>query len=493
MWGLCLGALVILCIITHWVYRWRNPCCNGKLPPGSMGLPLLGETLQFFSPYTSSDIPPFINQRMKRYGPIFKTNLVGIPVVVSTDPDLNYFIFQQEGKKFQSWYPDTFTEIFGKQNVGTLHGFMHKYLKNMVLNLFGPQSLQKMISEVEQAACRTLQQLSCQDSVELKEATERMIFDLTAKKLISYDSTKSSENLRENFVAFIQGLVSFPLDIPGTAYHKCLQGRKRAMKMLKNMLQERREMPRKQQTDFFDYVIEELRKEGTMLTEAIALDLMFVLLFASFETTSLALTYAIKQLSDNPLVFKQLQEEHEAIIKRRENPNSGVTWQEYKSMKFTFQLITETARLANIAPGIFRKALREINFKGHTIPAGWAIMVCPPAVHLNPSKYQDPLAFNPSRWEGMEPNGATKHFMAFGGGMRFCVGADFAKVEMAVFLHCLVTKYRWRTIKGGNIVRTPGLQFPNGFHIQITEKDQRKHEPEYTITNQKPKPKRNTC
>jgi cytochrome P450 len=100
--------------------------------------------------------------------------LVGRPVVVSTDPDLNYFIFQQEGKIFQSWYPDTFTEIFGKQNVGTLHGFMHKYLKNMVLNLFGPQSLQKMISEVEQAACRTLQQSSCQDSVELKEATARV-------------------------------------------------------------------------------------------------------------------------------------------------------------------------------------------------------------------------------------------------------------------------------------------------------------------------------
>ncbi|XP_058778262.1 cytochrome P450 87A3 [Vicia villosa] len=480
MWVLCLGVLVIVCIVTHWVYRWRNPSCNGKLPPGSMGLPLLGESLQFFSPNTSSDIPPFIKQRMKRYGPIFKTNLVGRPVVVSADPDLNYFIFQQEGKVFQSWYPDTFTEIFGKQNVGSLHGFMYKYLKNMMLNLFGPESLKKMLSEVEEAACRTLQQSSCQDSVELKDTTARMIFDLTAKKLISYDSTKSSENLRENFVAFIQGLISFPLDIPGTAYHKCLQGRKKAMKMLKKMLQERREMPRKQQKDFFDYVIEELRKEGTVLTEAIALDLMFVLLFASFETTSLALTYAIKLLSDNPLVFKQLQEEHEAIIERREDPNSGVTWQEYKSMTFTFQLITETVRLANIVPGIFRKALREINFKGYTIPAGWAVMVCPPAVHLNPTKYQDPLAFNPKRWEGMEPSGATKNFMAFGGGMRFCVGTDFAKVQMAVFLHCLVTKYRWRPIKGGNIVRTPGLQFPNGFHVQITEKDRRKREPEYT-------------
>jgi len=54
-------------------------------------------------------------------------------------------------------------------------------------------------------------------------APMQMIFDLTAKKLISYDSTKSSENLRDNFVAFIQGLISFPLDVPGTAYHKCLQ------------------------------------------------------------------------------------------------------------------------------------------------------------------------------------------------------------------------------------------------------------------------------
>lgn len=44
--------------------------------------------------------------------------------------------------------------------------------------------------------------------------------------------------------------------------------------------------------------------------------------------------------------------------------------------------------------------------------------------------------------QGMEPSGATKHFLAFGGGMRFCVGTEFAKVQMAVFLHCLVTKYR---------------------------------------------------
>ena len=76
--------------------------------------------------------------------------------------------------------------------------------------------------------------------------------------------------------------------------------------MLKTMLQERRMNPRKHNTDFFDYVLEELAKEGTPLTEGIALDLMFVLLFASFETTSLALTVAIKYLSECPSVLQTL-------------------------------------------------------------------------------------------------------------------------------------------------------------------------------------------
>lgn len=78
------------------------------------------------------------------------------------------------------------------------------------------------------------------------------------------------------------------------------------MEVLKRMLAERMESTSKKCEDFFDCIVQELKKERPILTEGIALDLMFVLLFASFETTSLALTLAVKLLTDHPPVLAKL-------------------------------------------------------------------------------------------------------------------------------------------------------------------------------------------
>jgi hypothetical protein len=44
-----------------------------------------------------------------------------------------------------------------------------------------------------------------------------------------------------------------------------------------------------------------------------------------------------------------------------------------------------------------------------------------------------------------EPVGGSKDFIAFGSGLRLCVGVDFARLQMAILLHFLVTKYRYCT------------------------------------------------
>nr|CAB3462485.1 unnamed protein product [Digitaria exilis] len=123
------------------------------------------------------------------------------------------------------------------------------------------------------------------------------------------------------------------------------------------------------------------------------------------------------------------QEEHQQIrVRRGNNLDSEITWEDYKSMKFTSHVIHESLRLANIAPVLFRKAKQDVHIKGYTIPEGWTVMVCLSAVHLNPTAYEDPCVFNPWRWKVF---GGSKDFIAFGSGLRFCVGADFAKLQTA--------------------------------------------------------------
>lgn len=84
-----------------------------------------------------------------------------------------------------------------------------------------------------------------------------------------------------------------------------LQGRKNACKVIKDMF-EKRKASKTPHDDFLDYLLNQVEDEGAPLNEQIAIDLIFVLLFASHETTSLAATLAIKLISEHHDVLEQL-------------------------------------------------------------------------------------------------------------------------------------------------------------------------------------------
>ncbi|XP_044497856.1 cytochrome P450 87A3-like [Mangifera indica] len=474
MWseiGLCVVAFLVI-KISHWFYTWSNPKCDGKLPPGSMGLPIIGETLQFLSPYKVHDVAPFLKRRMARYGPLFRTSLFGQKMIVSTDPETNYTILQRESTNFSIWLTDSFSEFLGEENMLTQHGTFHRYMKNLILHLVGPESLRgKLLHQMDEATSRHIRSWASQGNVNVKEGIAEMIFESFAKRLISYDEKKIGKKLLDNYKAFMNGLISLPINIPGTAFHACVQGSKNALKVIREIYYERK-ATKIAQNDFLDRVIEEVEKENAFLDDGVAINMLFLLLFGAFESTSEAITLLTKFISDHPRVLEELMKEHEAILKGRADENSGLTWEEYKSMTFTHMVINETVRLANIAPVIFRKVGKDAEIKGYTIPKGWIVMVAPAVVHLNPEKYENPLEFNPWRWKGQDLHSGSKTFMAWGSGTRLCVGADFAKLQIAIFLHHFVSRYRWTVTKGGDFIRRPSLIFPNGLHIQIEEKQQ---------------------
>lgn len=336
------AALLIVCI-SYWTYKWRNPECSGKLPPGSMGFPLIGETLQYLLPSNSIDIPTFIQTRKKKYGLVFRTSLVGQKVVISNDPDFNHFLLQQEGKLVEFWYLGTFAKLFGfgdssDESAPNSSGYIHKYIRNTVITHFGIEALkQEAIPRMEQMANRALHDWSNQKTVELKLAFTKIIFDFTSKELFGYDPEKYGQNLSDKFLNFLEGLMAFPLNIPGTAFHRCMQNQKEMFKMMRNMIEERKASPEKRRGDILDTLIDDLGKEK-FVSENFLVYFIFGLVLASFENISSTLTLAINLLTEQPLLVQELEKENEEILRNRESGETELTWKEYKSMKFTMQV-----------------------------------------------------------------------------------------------------------------------------------------------------------
>ncbi|CAI9091478.1 OLC1v1026518C1 [Oldenlandia corymbosa var. corymbosa] len=466
MAGLIAVALVAV-LITRYIYRWQNPRCNGVLPPGSMGLPLIGETLQLVLPSPSIDLPPFLKKRLKRYGPIFRTNVAGRPVIITADPEFNHFLLRQDGKLVDTWSMDTFAEVFDQASQSS-----KKYTRNLTLKHFGVESLkEKLLPQMEEMANQTLRKWSNKDSVEVKGASITMTVNFAAQQIFSGDLENAPLNISEMFKDLVEGMMSFPINFPGTAHHKCLQIHKKVRELMKDVVGKRLAAPERSYGDLLDGIIQDMNTEA-YIKEDFVVQLMFGLLFVTSDSISTTLALAFKLLADHPAVLQELiVNSHEEILKNRENVDTPLTWSEYKSMTFTMQVINEVLRLGNIAPGFFRRALKDIPVNGYTIPKGWVIMIATAALHLNSNQFEDPLAFNPWRWKEIQPSVVSKCFMPFGSGMKQCAGAEYSKALLATFLHVMVTKYRWTMVKGGKIVRAPIIRFPDGFHFNISEKN----------------------
>ncbi|WVZ62585.1 hypothetical protein U9M48_012320, partial [Paspalum notatum var. saurae] len=419
----CAFALVLGSFL-HLIYRWRNPACNGSLPPGSMGLPIVGETLQLLKPSPSLDIPDFYSLR---YGHLFKTSLMVKPVVVSMDMDFNRFVFRQNDKLFQFWYPETMMKIFGKKTLSKGHGLIHKYIRSILSPLYAPKNLEEaFLSEIEGIIADSLRTWATKPSIDVKQALTDILFSITVKKVLGFEPESArSKELRKNFDLFLQGLISFPIYVPGTKFYRSIQGRKYVQNVLKDLLKLRMSEPEKRHGDFLDIVVEELQSKEALVDENFMVDLVAGIIFAGIALTPTTLTIGLKFLTENPNVVEQLTEEHDAVLKTQEEMNSRITWGQCKSMKFTNQVINEIARISSHGPGIFRKTLKDVQVN----------------VHLNPSIFKDPLAFNPWRWQEAHGNSLMKSFIPFGDGARHCIGAEFTRLQMAMFLHTLMTKY----------------------------------------------------
>ncbi len=70
------------------------------------------------------------------------------------------------------------------------------------------------------------------------------------------------------------------------------------------------------------------------------------------------------------------------------------------------------------------------------LPAGTRVAPCIYLTNRNPAVYEQPLEFRPERFLGRRPD--TFAWIPFGGGIRRCIGASFAQLEMKLMLQTML-------------------------------------------------------
>lgn len=85
---------------------------------------------------------------------MFKSNILGKGIIVSTDAEVNKVVLQNNGDVFIPCYPKSITELFGKNSILQMNGAVHKRLHGLIGSFLKSPQLKARITRDIEASVR---------------------------------------------------------------------------------------------------------------------------------------------------------------------------------------------------------------------------------------------------------------------------------------------------------------------------------------------------
>lgn len=112
-------------------------------------------------------------------------------------------------------------------------------------------------------------------------------------------------------------------------------------------------------------------------------------------------------------------------------------------------VVKETLRLCPAVPLVMRRLIEPMELGGYLLPAGTIVAPCIYLMHRRADIYPEPLEFEPERFLGGADAGAYT-WIPFGGGVRRCVAASFAQLEIKRVIEVVLRELELRPASDGD-------------------------------------------
>ena len=424
------------------------------LPPGSLGLPVIGETLAFLRAPGA-----FASSRMERHGRVFKTHLLGSPTVFLVGPEANRWIFAGENRYLVNRWSPGIRRLLGARSVAMLTGDSHRSRRKLLAPHFTLAAARAFVPRVESIARAHLARWAERTSpVVLFDDLRSMVFEMAVSQLVGDAVHVDRARLSRLFEASTAGFFSpIPLAIPGTTFARALAATRELHVMLGELVRARRALPAGD--DVLWALLGAKDERGAGLTDEELTHELQLLLFAGHDTTVTSTSHLLWLLAERPEIVLRAREEQRALGL----PALGLpalTLESLRAMPYLDAIVREGLRHSPPVPGAFRMTTEDCEFAGYRIPRGWTVALGIAGTHQG-SPWTDADRFDPERFlpPRAEQDREALAWIPFGGGPRLCVGQHLAMVEMLTVLAIVLRDYAF-TLEPGQDLTVVAIPFP---------------------------------
>lgn len=363
----------------------------------------------------------FVDTCHRRYGDVFAIRIPVIGTLVFlANPEHIRLVSRGDPTIFHAGEAAApLAQVVGRHSLLVIDEDKHRRSRSLMLPAFHGDSVRRQIAEMIAITAEEVARWPVGEPFQLYPRMQRLTLEVILRTVIGVHDQDRLAALRAALPPMME--IGSPVElIPPPEvllrfgmWRRRAQRRAAAVELLNDEIRRCRADPAlEQRTDALAMLV---GSAGQPMPDDELVDQLVTLLLAGHDTTATALSWAFERLTRHP----------ELLARTAQAAADGdEAWLD--------AVCRESLRVRPVVFEFGRKLTADLQLGGYHLPAG---VILAPSINLvqhSSRYYADPDAFQPQRFLDQRPDPAV--WFPFGGGVRRCLGATFAQVEMRTVL-----------------------------------------------------------
>jgi cytochrome P450 len=372
---------------------------------------------------------PYLERLRRRFGTLYTVEVIGFgPTVIVSDPALVKQVFRADPTVLHAGTGSPLRDLLGPNSLLGIDERQHLEQRRLLLPPFKGERMKSYEPIIADVAAEEID--SWPEGVELE--TRRPMQRITLRAILRAVFGAHGEQMRVleellppwTVLGNQTALASWLRHDLGrwSPWGRFLALRARIDAVLDELIAAAKADPQlADRADVLALMVQARHEDHTPMTNPEIRDELVTMLVAGHETTANTLAWAVERLRRHPEILARVAEEAE---------EGGKALRE--------ATIREVQRIRPVIPFAGRVVRQPFELAGYRLPRDTRILLGACLTHYDPLLFPHPERFDPDRFLDKVPD--TYAWIPFGGGIRRCIGASFAHMEMDVVLRTLLER-----------------------------------------------------